>query len=66
LKNFTSAIADYTKVIEMDPRNHEAFTNRGVAYQYMGENIRACLDWKKAAEMGSEKASQFHEKYCNQ
>ena len=45
------AIADYTKAIEIDPRNAEAYKNRGLALLTKGRDQEAEQDFKKAIEL---------------
>ena len=45
------AIADYTKVIEIDPRNATAYENRGRAYASKGDSENANADATKANEL---------------
>ena len=65
LKNYKAALDDYSKVLEIDAYNAEAFLKRGVAHQYMEDIPAACEDWKKAEELGSEKARPYMDKYCS-
>ncbi|MCF8277727.1 MAG: tetratricopeptide repeat protein [Flavobacteriales bacterium] len=52
LKNYEAAIVDYTRVIEMNPNLADAHYNRGQAKARLGDTEKACVDWKKAAELG--------------
>jgi tetratricopeptide (TPR) repeat protein len=45
---FDRAIADYTKVIALDPKNAKAYYNRGLAYHEKGEVDRAIANYTKA------------------
>jgi len=56
LKNYEAAIEDYTRVIEMNPNLAEAHYSRGQARARAGDSKSACIDWKKAAELGHEEA----------
>ena len=47
------AIADYTKAIEINPRDAEAYNYRGIAYYYKARYDKACSDWKRVCELGS-------------
>src|SRR5262245_53526331 len=42
------AIADYTKVIELDPTRAAAYNSRGLAYASKGDYARALADVTKA------------------
>ncbi len=64
MKNYAESLADLTKAIELDPNNDQAYMNRGLAYFYSKKNDMACLDWKKAAEMGNPEAVKAVGLYC--
>jgi tetratricopeptide (TPR) repeat protein len=46
-----SAIADYSKAIEIEPSTASAYDNRGRAYAMKGEHDRAAQDQAKADEL---------------
>jgi len=46
------AISDFTKALEINPRNAEAYINRGLAYSEIGENDKAWRDVHKAQDLG--------------
>ncbi len=46
-----SAIADYSKAIEIEPSNASAYDNRGRAYAMKGDHARAAEDQTKAEEL---------------
>jgi len=48
------AISDFTKALELNPRNAEAYINRGLAYSEIGENDKALGDVHKAKDLGFE------------
>ena len=41
------AISDYTKAIEIDPKNKGAYKNRGIAKEEIGDMKGACSDWRQ-------------------
>ena len=59
--NYHSAIKFYTKAIEENQINSEAFFNRGMAYHDLGMFAQAIEDFTKAIELNS----QFSEAYKN-
>jgi tetratricopeptide (TPR) repeat protein len=63
LEKYTEAINDFNKLIEMDPKNADAYYNRGSA-RYLAGDDKMCLDWRKAASLGSAKAREAITKYC--
>ncbi len=56
LKNYEAAIEDYSRVIEMNPKLAQAHYSRGQAKARMGDKESACVDWKKASELGHDEA----------
>lgn len=56
LEHYEAAIEDYTRVIEMNPNWAQAHYSRGQAKARMGDKDSACVDWKKASELGHDEA----------
>jgi tetratricopeptide (TPR) repeat protein len=52
LKDYTSAIKSYTKVIELNPNILEAYYNRGWAYGLSGDYKSAMMDARTACRLG--------------
>jgi tetratricopeptide (TPR) repeat protein len=50
-ENWTQAIVEYNKAIEMDPEMVEAYNNRGSAYIELGEFEKAIADYTKSIEI---------------
>jgi tetratricopeptide (TPR) repeat protein len=50
---YDQAIADYTKAIELNPRDADAYYNRGNAYETNRNMKMACSDWRKACKSGN-------------
>ena len=50
--NLTEAISDYAKAIEIDPKDAEAYYNRGVDYYTAKEYDKAWIDVHKAEKLG--------------
>ncbi len=50
------AINDFTKAIESNPKDSDAYYNRGLAYLQLGQNFSARQDFVKAKELGHTKA----------
>ena len=46
--DFNNAIAEYTKAVDIDPDNHVAYYNRGVAFLKTGEDNEALTDFKRS------------------
>lgn len=49
---YQKAIGLFDKAIELKPDFMDAFYNRGQAWFYLGENYKACDDWKVAFDLG--------------
>ena len=56
---YDRAIAYFNKAIELNPRDADAYNNRGLAYYYKGLNYKACSDFKWACEFGFCKGYEF-------
>ena len=50
-KQYSEAIADYDKAIELDPRSASAYYNRGVTKYNLKEYSEAIADYDKAIEL---------------
>ena len=59
--DFDSAIADFTRAIEVEPNDAFAYTNRGSAHYEKGEFDHAIADLNKALELNPKSALV----YCN-
>ena len=59
MEKFNKAIADYTKAIQVNPKDADSYYNRGVAKTMIGDRLGAQQDWKKAAELGHSKAKEW-------
>ena len=53
------AMEDYTKVIEINPKDAEAFANRGITKESIGDIDCACSDWAKAARLGDTNSAEW-------
>ncbi|HXY90760.1 MAG TPA: tetratricopeptide repeat protein, partial [Xanthobacteraceae bacterium] len=49
--DYDRAIADFNKVIELNPNYAKAYINRGNAYDNKGDHDRAIADYNKAIEL---------------
>ena len=50
--DYYGAISDYTKAIEIDPNKSNAFLNRSIVKETIGDIEGACLDAKKSVSLG--------------
>jgi hypothetical protein len=44
----------------LEPTNGYAFLNRGIAKEMLRDEAGACVDWKKAEELGVETAKNYN------
>jgi tetratricopeptide (TPR) repeat protein len=58
--NFTQAISDYTKAIEINPSLAEAYNNCGVVYYDKGNFTQAISDYTKAIEINPNYAQAYN------
>ena len=64
LKDYNGAISDYTKLIELDPNEAEAYKNRAISKYYTNDLKGACEDARKSGSLGYD-ASELIELACN-
>lgn len=62
LRMYNDAISDYTKAIEMDPKNAYAYYNRGISHDKKGDYNIAIKDFIRAIELDPTKADFYHNK----
>lgn len=58
------AIEDYTKAIEFNPKFAAPYYYRGLIYLQVLLHDKACVDLKKAADLGHPLALRQYDKYC--
>jgi len=65
LKDYSKALSDISKALELYPGYGEGYFVRGATY-IMGlkDKEKGCEDWQKAASLGYLKAKEYTEKYC--
>jgi tetratricopeptide (TPR) repeat protein len=65
LKDFASAIRDYTKALQIDPTNAYAFYNRGISHDRNGDFNRAIEDFTAAIRLLPHNADFYHNRgFC--
>jgi tetratricopeptide (TPR) repeat protein len=64
-RSYSMALPNYTKAIELNPLNIEAYYQRAAAYVMAKKLDKACLDYKQLMFMEQKKAKILFEKYCN-
>jgi Tfp pilus assembly protein PilF len=48
---YANAIADFTKVIALDPKDHSYYALRGLAYERKGQRAQAIADYRTAVRL---------------
>ncbi|SDL32565.1 Tetratricopeptide repeat-containing protein [Catalinimonas alkaloidigena] len=64
-KDYTAALREYDRALNMDPLNPKAFYNRGLTRHYLRRNQEACEDLLRAKQLGMEVAAKPLEVWCN-
>lgn len=49
--DYKEALKDFDKAVELDPRNLEAYNNRGVVLGILGDHYKAIQDFNRAIEL---------------
>ena len=57
---YDRAIQDFTKAIQINPKDAEAYNNRGFAYEKKGEYDRAIQDFDKAIQINPKHARAYN------
>ncbi len=51
LNRYWESITDYSKAIELDPKNSYLYFGRGMSYEYLNQNEEALKDLKMSLEL---------------
>ena len=65
-ENFFEAQKNLNKAVQKNPANEEMLFTRAIVNYHLGLRTEACQDWKKASDLGDQKAMSYLLKYCNQ
>lgn len=57
--DYKGAIEDYTKAIELDPKNLDAYAARGYARRMLGDYPESLQDYEKVIEMDPKNANAY-------
>jgi tetratricopeptide (TPR) repeat protein len=57
---YEAAVKAFSKAIEVDPGNHQAYNNRGIAWCQTGGYDQAIADYNKAIEIGGSSAEVYN------
>lgn len=50
-EDYKGALEQFNKAIELDPRNVEAYNNRGIVFGILGDHYRAIQDFNMAIDL---------------
>lgn len=56
-KLYNEAIADFTKTIALDPKDHSYYVLRGYAYEKKGQSVQAIADYRAAIKLNPKNSS---------
>jgi tetratricopeptide (TPR) repeat protein len=59
LANYNVCVDISSQAIKLDPSLANAYLNRGNAKEMLRDDLGACIDWTKAAELGNEQAKSY-------
>ena len=62
--NFEKAITYYTKCIELDPLQLDAFYNRAYSYYKLEKYEQACKDWRYLYLLGQTEGERLYRGNC--
>ena len=62
--DYQGAIADYTKAIEINPEDANAYLNRGIDREIVNDLEGACRDWRKAVDLGNKRPAEWVKNQC--
>ena len=65
MQDWKGAIQDFDKAIQISPSYSAAWRNRGIVKETIGDLRGACMDWRSAAILGQQDASQWIAAQCN-
>ena len=63
--NHKDALPDFDIAIKYDPKDAEAFFNRGISRMNVKDTKGGCEDFRKALELGYQPAEQMVKIYCS-
>ncbi|MGZ3593578.1 MAG: tetratricopeptide repeat protein, partial [Syntrophales bacterium] len=57
--NYNLAIGDFNRAIDIKPKYADAYKNRGIAYNSLGNHNQAIEDFKIASRLGNKASQDF-------
>lgn len=64
MKQYEKALEDYNRIIAINSNIGAAYLSKGIVNLQLNNKTQACLDLKKAASLGEQRANALLEKYC--
>jgi tetratricopeptide (TPR) repeat protein len=64
-KDYKAALKDFNQVVKLIPDQAESYVSRGIVKKELGDKTGACIDWKKASELGNTHVNKFIRENCN-
>jgi len=61
----SEAVNYFKKAIQNDPKHANAYLNRGVTKEMIRDEAGACVDWKKARDLGVSLGKKYYVNNCN-
>jgi tetratricopeptide (TPR) repeat protein len=62
--NYEAAVADFNSVIALNPKNTDAYYNKGVCLVQLHRLAEACPEFEKALQLGHASAQAMLNQYC--
>lgn len=63
-KTYKYAIKDYAMALDLNPKNIEIYKKKALAHKMLGEDAKACAEWKHAAKLGDIDSMEMLYKHC--
>ncbi|MBE8728089.1 hypothetical protein C4F50_24490 [Flavobacterium sp. KB82] len=64
LQKYQETVDDCSASLGINPKDYIAYNLRGLAYNKMGDKKKACQDFTKAIELGSQSAAKNKATFC--
>jgi tetratricopeptide (TPR) repeat protein len=64
LEQFEKAITSYDRSLRLDPKQSNAYYNRGIAKHRLNQVAGACADMQRAVDLGRSGAADTFRKMC--
>jgi tetratricopeptide (TPR) repeat protein len=65
INDYRGVILDCNRLIELNPKDKNAYSYRASAFYHLHKLNDACLDWSKAGELGDDDAYKNIKNICN-